>query len=100
MIIAFIGGVIIVMTANVDGIGVAGYVVGGIFVLLGLLAMDWHKEDVKARTNRRRYLAYGEKPDWARNNGERTDYRKFCPDCGKPVGRSDRFCSNCGRALS
>jgi hypothetical protein len=23
----------------------------------------------------------------------------FCPKCGKPVGKSDKFCRNCGTAL-
>ena len=31
---------------------------------------------------------------------ERDEGTRFCPDCGRPVGRGDTFCRNCGRQLA
>ena len=31
--------------------------------------------------------------------GPREEGGPFCPKCGRPVGRSDKFCRNCGTAL-
>ena len=67
MILALLGGAILAITAYTDGTGFAGYIVGGILVLIGVCTMSYHEEDVNARTNRRRYWAYGEEPDWKRN---------------------------------
>ncbi|MBN1249235.1 MAG: zinc-ribbon domain-containing protein [Anaerolineae bacterium] len=31
--------------------------------------------------------------------GDRRADGPFCPKCGKPVGKNDKFCRNCGTAL-
>jgi len=35
----------------------------------------------------------------ARRSGRKEKSAGFCPNCGKPVLRSDRFCPNCGKAI-
>lgn len=33
------------------------------------------------------------------NEGQTGREGPFCPKCGQPVGRADKFCRNCGAAL-
>ena len=89
MILAFIGGVVILITATHSDLGIAGYIVGGVMVLLGLCAMRYIDDEVKARHNRRKY--------WASGGPDRS--RKYCPACGASVGQSDRYCRRCGRHI-
>jgi hypothetical protein len=35
-----------------------------------------------------------------RRRGRNDKYAGFCPQCGRPVQKSDRFCPKCGKALS
>ena len=89
MILTFLGGIIILITANHPDLGIAGYIVGGIMVLLGLCAMQYIDDEAKARYNRRKY--------WASGGPDRN--RKYCPVCGMVACPSDRYCRRCGRRI-
>ncbi len=34
------------------------------------------------------------------DGGQQTEDEAYCPQCGNPVGKGDRFCRNCGASLS
>ena len=99
MILAFIGAVMILFALYNEELNIIALVVGIVFVILGLATMSVGDEEVRAWSNRRRYWAYGKEPDWRERTSTKTDFRKFCPGCGRPVGRNARFCSHCGRAV-
>lgn len=72
MIISFIGVIIIIFSVAHDGdVNVVGLIVGIAILLFGLLVISATAENNRARNNRRRYWAYGEAPDWARENNRR-----------------------------
>ena len=89
MILMFIGGLVILFTTVQSDLGIAGYIVGGILVLLGLCAMQYIDDEAKARYNRRKY--------WASGGPDRN--RRYCPACGMVAGPSDRYCRRCGRHI-
>lgn len=64
MILALIGSIILIISLGEHNTGPA--IVGGIMIVLGLLIFIGSCDDLKARTNRTRYWAYGEEPDWKR----------------------------------
>lgn len=99
MILAFIGGVMILFAVFNESLNWIVLVIGIVLVILGLLAIAAGDENSRSRANRTRYWAYGEQPDWKNRVSTRTDFRKHCPECGKPVGRSAKYCSHCGRAV-
>ena len=68
MIIAFIGVILIIFSLVRDD-GTVNWImiaIGAFLVVCGILAIDVHTEEVRAKENRRRYWAYGERPDWDR----------------------------------
>lgn len=65
MILAFLGGLLFVIGACTGSVAAA--VIGAVLVFCGILAIDEHDERMKARRNRQRFWAYGEEPDWMRN---------------------------------
>ena len=87
MILAFLGGLVILFTIGQPDKGITGFIVGGILILLGICAMNYHTEEVKARVNRRKY--------WAAGGPDRN--RRYCPECGRSVRQNDRYCGRCGR---
>lgn len=62
MILAFIGGVLVVIGIGTGNVPVI--IVGAVLVVLGLLTIGAMDEHNRASNNRRRYWAYGDKPDW------------------------------------
>ena len=72
MIITFIGFLLIVFAVvREEGVSVLGLIAGIAVLLFGLLVISSTAEHDRARSNRRRYWAYGEAPDWAREKNRR-----------------------------
>lgn len=67
MILMFVGIIVAVIGfTKIDDSGYGILIAGIVIFLLGLCVSSVHIEEVKARTNRRRYWAYGEEPDWVK----------------------------------
>lgn len=67
MILMFVGIIVgVIGFTKIDDSGYGILIAGVVIFLLGLCMSSVHSEEVKARTNRRRYWAYGEEPDWKR----------------------------------
>jgi hypothetical protein len=65
---------------------VAVVVVGIIIVLVFV----WQIATIRARSTRS--ITHPEK-------AKKKSHGKFCPNCGNPAGKGDRFCRKCGKAL-
>ena len=96
MLLAFIGGVMVMMSFPGDGVNWFVLILGAVFILLGILSMDLHHDEVKAWHNRQQYWAKGKEPDW---KTERNRNRRYCRHCGKLIETGDRFCGHCGNKL-
>ncbi|UCH21287.1 MAG: zinc ribbon domain-containing protein [Deltaproteobacteria bacterium] len=60
---------------------------GGIIILILFV---WQIANRRGRAN----------PPGIHHAGAKSQYRsKFCPNCGNPAAKNDRFCSSCGTAL-
>ena len=105
MILAIVG-VIILISAMGEG-NTPVIIVGAVLICLGLLISSVLREQNRAEGNRRRYWAYGERPEW-KSNPQRA--RRFRPDdddeyeckcgfCGCGVHSNDKICRNCGKWL-
>ena len=67
MIISMFGVILIIYAVVRDeGLSIIGLIAGILVLLFGLLVISATAEHDRARANRRRYWAYGEEPDWAR----------------------------------
>ena len=96
MLLAFIGAIMILFSFAGNSMNFVMLVLGIIFVVLGVLAIDVHHDNVKAWHNRQQYWANGREPDWKAQQSSR---RKYCKLCGNLMSSGERYCSHCGRKL-